>query len=177
MDDREFIALPMDTQTTTPEPDVQTVPAMAERQLRALSRKHLLMVIRDCTKELEQVAKEKEELLMAYRAGLSESLMDTRTIAPKPDGQTEPVMTERQLRALSRKHLLMMIRDLEKELTLARKEKEEMLLAYRANAGHKTVKLKSDKPNLPKKYMLLHLLPGKTLRPCGANSFRIRTKE
>ena len=46
--------------------------------------------------------------------------------------EKEPVITDRQLRALNRKHLLMMIRDLEKELQQIKKEKDELLLAYRA---------------------------------------------
>lgn len=44
-------------------------------------------------------------------------------------------ITERQLRALSRKHLLMMIRDLEEELEQLRTERENMLLAYKAGPG------------------------------------------
>ena len=48
--------------------------------------------------------------------------------------QTEkPKITDQQLRALSRKHLLMMIRDLEKELKQAKEEKENLLLACKAN--------------------------------------------
>ena len=45
----------------------------------------------------------------------------------------ESVITERQLRALSRKHLLIMVRDIEKELRQAKEEKESLFLAY--NAG------------------------------------------
>lgn len=49
----------------------------------------------------------------------------------------QPKMTDRQLRALSRKHLFMMIRDLEKELRQAKEEKENLLLAYKAKPAYK----------------------------------------
>ena len=45
---------------------------------------------------------------------------------------SETGITEKQLRALSRKHLLMMIRDLELELAQVKEEKAEMILAFRA---------------------------------------------
>ena len=45
------------------------------------------------------------------------------------------VFTDRQLRALSKKHLLLMIRDLEKELSREKQEKENLLLAYHAGAA------------------------------------------
>ena len=48
------------------------------------------------------------------------------------DNLKKPAITEKQLRALSRRHLLMMIRDLERELAQAKAEKDEMLLAFRA---------------------------------------------
>jgi len=47
----------------------------------------------------------------------------------------EPEMTERQLRALSKKHLLIMIRDLKKALNREKKEKENLLLAYQAGSA------------------------------------------
>jgi len=43
-------------------------------------------------------------------------------------------MTDQQLRALNRRHLLIIIRDLEKELKQIREEKENMLIAFRAGA-------------------------------------------
>ena len=42
-----------------------------ERQLRALSRKHLLIMIRDLETELERVKQEKENLIAAYNSGLN----------------------------------------------------------------------------------------------------------
>ena len=45
-------------------------------------------------------------------------------------------ITEKQLRALSRRHLLLMIRDLEKELRQAKGEMELLRLAYLAGAAH-----------------------------------------
>ncbi|MCL2655736.1 MAG: hypothetical protein FWD65_08650 [Coriobacteriia bacterium] len=45
------------------------------------------------------------------------------------------IITDKQLRALSRKHLLIMIRDLEKELARAKEELEDLLLAYRAGVA------------------------------------------
>jgi len=51
----------------------------------------------------------------------------------KPKDKPEAAaITQRQLRALSRKHLFIMIRDLEKELVQAKEEKADMLLAYQA---------------------------------------------
>ena len=47
----------------------------------------------------------------------------------------EATLTERQLRALSRKHLFTMIRDLEKELLQVKEEKANILLAYQAGRG------------------------------------------
>ena len=44
----------------------------------------------------------------------------------------KPVLSEKQLRAMSRKHLLMMIRDLECELAIVRAEKEKTILSFRA---------------------------------------------
>ena len=45
-------------------------PAMTDQQLRALSRKHLLMMLCDLEKELQQERSEKKNLLLACRAGL-----------------------------------------------------------------------------------------------------------
>ena len=47
-------------------------PTMTQQQLRALSRRHLLVIIRDLEKELEQEKKEKESLLLAFKAGLEQ---------------------------------------------------------------------------------------------------------
>jgi len=54
------------------------------------------------------------------------------------DGQAKPAMTDRQMRALSRKHLFMMIRDQEKELAQLKKEKADILLAFRAGVEYQT---------------------------------------
>jgi len=62
--------------------------------------------------------------LMEEDAGFSHPLAES--------GQAPPAISEQQLRALSRKHLLMMLRDLEKELHQERSEKEHLLLACRA---------------------------------------------
>jgi len=43
---------------------------ITDQQLRALSRKHLFILIRDLEKDLQQVTEEKESLLLAYQAGL-----------------------------------------------------------------------------------------------------------
>ena len=47
----------------------------------------------------------------------------------------EASITKRQFRALKRKHLLIMMRDLERELRLVKNEKAELLLAYQAGCG------------------------------------------
>ena len=58
---------------------------------------------------------------------------------PEPeDAPEEAVITQRQLRALKRKHLLIMIRDLEQELRQVKREKTELLLAYQAGCGPDT---------------------------------------
>ena len=50
----------------------QALPAITDQQLRALTRKHLLMMLRDLEKELEQERSEKEHLLLACRASFPE---------------------------------------------------------------------------------------------------------
>jgi len=45
-------------------------------------------------------------------------------------------MTDQQLRALRRKHLLVLIRDLEEALQNANREKEQLLLAYQSGLAH-----------------------------------------
>jgi len=59
--------------------------------------------------------------------------IDQTTSAPehKTTG-SEPIITEKQLRALSRKHLLMMIFDIQEELIRTKEENEKMLTAYKA---------------------------------------------
>ena len=47
--------------------------AITEKQLRALGKRHLLMMIRDLEKELRREREEKQHLLMAYQAGRSRS--------------------------------------------------------------------------------------------------------
>ncbi|MCL2105701.1 MAG: hypothetical protein FWH26_01350 [Oscillospiraceae bacterium] len=55
-------------------------------------------------------------------------LLDSCLPSSLPNG-TGSAITEKQLRALSKKHLLMMIYDLEKELEQERREKEFLLRA------------------------------------------------
>jgi len=45
--------------------------AITDQQLRALGRKHLLMMIRDLEMELEQAKQENDNLLLAYQAGIA----------------------------------------------------------------------------------------------------------
>ncbi|MCL2106272.1 MAG: hypothetical protein FWH26_04320 [Oscillospiraceae bacterium] len=52
--------------------------------------------------------------------------------APQSPERAEAAVTEKQLWALSRRHLFVMIRNLEEELRRERKEKEDLLLAYQA---------------------------------------------
>jgi len=51
-------------------------------------------------------------------------------------GAARPSITERQMRALSRKHLLLMLRDLEQELLQVTRERDNMLMACRAGLAH-----------------------------------------
>ena len=56
-----------------------------------------------------------------------------RTAAQRiAEKHTEPVITEKQLKILNRKHLLTMIFDLQDELIKLRKENEKIITAYRA---------------------------------------------
>jgi len=72
MDDEEFAAL---FDFLLPIPSRQSVlRELTEQQLRALNRKHLLMMLRDLEEELQQAEEEKENLLLAYRAGLRQRL-------------------------------------------------------------------------------------------------------
>ena len=54
----------------------------------------------------------------------SEQLKEITAYQSVPTASIKPQITDKQLRILSRKHLLMMIRDLEKELEQEKKEKE-----------------------------------------------------
>ena len=54
-----------------------------------------------------------------------------------PDKPAPAKITDRQMRALSKKHLFMMIRDLEAELQREKGEKENLLQAYRAGIVRK----------------------------------------
>ena len=58
-----------------------------------------------------------------------EEIRGSREIIKKPQ---RPRITDKQLQALTKKHLLMMIRDLEKELIQEKKEKENLLMIYQA---------------------------------------------
>ena len=44
--------------------------AITDQQLQALSRKHLLIIIRDLEKDLRQAREENDRMLRAYKAGL-----------------------------------------------------------------------------------------------------------
>jgi hypothetical protein len=54
-----------------------TPPRINEKQLRALSRRHLLMMIYDLQEELIQIRGEKEAMLQAYQAGRAQNLQGT----------------------------------------------------------------------------------------------------
>ena len=58
------------------------------------------------------------------------------SIAPAR-GPANSIITEKQLRALTKKHLLMMIRDLERELQRERTEKENLLEAYQVGLSRR----------------------------------------
>ena len=68
MNDADFVSL-FDSLPIVP-PAASTKPALTEQQLRVLNRKHLLMMLRDLEEELQRVGEEKENLLLAYQAGL-----------------------------------------------------------------------------------------------------------
>ena len=50
---------------------VAAPPSITERQMRALSRKHLLLMLHDLEKELLQVKRERDNMLTACRAGMA----------------------------------------------------------------------------------------------------------
>jgi hypothetical protein len=61
------------------------------------------------------------------------AFFDALPAAPFPTGDfAAAAITERQLRALNRKHLLVMILDLENELARERAEKENLFRTYQA---------------------------------------------
>ena len=68
-----------------------------------------------------------DQLLSAVSASDSAPPVPRNAFAPPP-----PAFTRRQLRALSRKHLLLMLRDLERELQQTRRERDRMLIACQA---------------------------------------------
>jgi len=45
---------------------------MTDQQLRALQRKHLMLIIRDLEKSLEQAAAEREALMLAFQYGYAQ---------------------------------------------------------------------------------------------------------
>jgi len=46
---------------------------MTKQQLRAMSRRHLLLMIGDLTQELEKASAERERMLLAYQWGLQQA--------------------------------------------------------------------------------------------------------
>lgn len=46
---------------------------MTDQQLRALGKKHLLVIIRDLEKDLQKAVLDKEELMLAYQCGLTQN--------------------------------------------------------------------------------------------------------
>jgi hypothetical protein len=66
----------------------------------------------------------------------TEQIIEAVSVQPstKPT-PVEPVINERQLRALSRKHLMMMIYDLQEELIRAQEEKQTLIAAYKAGVA------------------------------------------
>lgn len=59
---------------------------MTDQQLRALRRKHLLVLIRDLEKDLQEAVSDKEQLLLAYQAGREQK--DARAqLPPEPPQQ------------------------------------------------------------------------------------------
>ena len=63
---------------------------MTDRQLRALTRKHLYMIIRDLEKDRQQEIKEKEQMLIAYRSGLAQGQSPDRPALEQEAAFPEP---------------------------------------------------------------------------------------
>jgi len=70
-------------------------------------------------------------------------------------------MTDQQLRALRRKHLLVIIRDLEKDLQKAVSDKEQLLLAYQAGQEQKDARAQLP-PELPQQQAWQFIDSGRT---------------
>jgi len=74
----EIVAQLMDDDFSSPMAESRQTPPITDQQLRALTRKHLLMMLRDLEKELMQERGEKEHLLLACRAGLPQGRQPNR---------------------------------------------------------------------------------------------------
>jgi len=59
---------------------VRAEPSMTEKQMRALSRKHLLMMIFDLQEDLLRTREENEKLFVAYQSGLAQASRVDRTM-------------------------------------------------------------------------------------------------
>ena len=71
---RDIYAMVAELLRNRPQTEMEETPAITERQLRALGKKHLYMMIRDLEAELAQEKTEKGNLLCAFQAGLSQSV-------------------------------------------------------------------------------------------------------
>jgi|GEM_PF-2758994 len=89
-------------------------------------------------REFDELYEEDEELFAWVDNFLEESAPRTQPLTTKTRAANtaQPSITERQMRALSRKHLLLMLRDLEKELLQVTRERDNMLTACRAGMAH-----------------------------------------
>ena len=67
-----------------------------------------------------------------YEADSHEPPLPAQEIEISAWKRPEPVITDQQLKALTRKHLFIMIRDLQRELRKEKEEKEKLILAYKA---------------------------------------------
>jgi len=67
---RDISAMLAELLRNRPQAVVEETPAITERQLRALGKKHLYMMIRDLEAELAQEKTEKGNLLCAFQAGI-----------------------------------------------------------------------------------------------------------
>ncbi|MCL2671092.1 MAG: hypothetical protein FWF10_03540 [Clostridiales bacterium] len=75
-----------------------------------------------------------DEILRAIREQRTDSIPPAQAVMPKATAKA--AITDKQLRALGRRHLLLMLRDQEAELRQLREERELLLLAY--SAGQKS---------------------------------------
>lgn len=97
------------------------------------------MSLKEQLESFSEAFLQREDALSAQVQAQAPSAPSVTTVpyAPSVTSLSSPqsIMTDKQLHVLTRKHLLIMIRDLEEELKHTEQELDHILLAYRAGAA------------------------------------------